>query len=116
LGSDGSAGMKRGDLVLIREPRTPAARPRPFLIIQHDSTLPDAAKITACPLTTTLRSEPGLRPLVMPSQENGLLSPSEVEFDWIHTFYRSSVGPRIGRLDHSTQKAVDTALRAWLDQ
>lgn len=107
--------MKRGDLVLVREPKTPAAKPRPFLILQHDSTLPDAAKITACPLTTTLRSEPGLRPLVMPSRENGLRAPSEVEFDWIHTFPRRSVGPRIGRLDESTQNAVDTALRTWLD-
>jgi mRNA interferase MazF len=107
--------MKRGDIVIVREPGTPAAKPRPCVVIQRSSALPSAAKMTLCPLTTTLRGAAGQRPFVAPSAQNGLAKPSEVEVDWIYTHRREFVSDPIGAVDTATLDQIDLALRRWLD-
>ena len=107
--------MTRGDIVLVREPKSPASKARPSLIVQRTSTLKASSKITLCPITSTLKGGTGRRPFVAPSPENGLLEPSEVQVDWIFSFFRESVGRVIGRLDDVTMREVDAALRRWLD-
>ena len=44
--------MMRGDIVLISEPGTPASKTRPCVIVQRDSSLEAATKLTVCPLTS----------------------------------------------------------------
>ena len=106
--------MNRGDLVLVLESNSPASKSRPCVIVQRDSTLAAASKVTLCPLTSTLRGASGQRPSVAPSPENGLKKVSEVQADWVHSFPRDRLGSVIGRLDPPTMRSVDTALRRWL--
>jgi mRNA interferase MazF len=106
--------LKRGDLVLVREPASPAAKPRPCVIVQRDSAVSVAAKITVCPLTSQLRGAAGQRPSVAPTPENRLHVASEVQVDWIFTHPIERVGAVIGSLDVPTMDQVDHALRRWL--
>ena len=107
--------MRRGDVILAREPGTPASKARPCLIMQRTGTLNVSTKITACPLTTMLRGLGGQRPLVVPSPLNGLTRPSEVQFDWVHSFRRECVLKMIGQVEDEVVDQVDAVLRAWLD-
>lgn len=107
--------MKRGDVVLIQEPGTPAGRARPCVVVQRESGLAAAAKITVCPMTSRLRGARGQRPFVAPTRDNGLTRPSEVQVDWIYTHPRQFIGPRIGTLDSATLDQIDIALRRWLN-
>ncbi|WP_174274954.1 type II toxin-antitoxin system PemK/MazF family toxin [Sphingomonas bacterium] len=107
--------MTRGDIILVRESGSPAAKPRPCVVVQRTSVLAASSKVTACPLTSMLRGAEGQRPLVVPSEANGLLEPSEIQVDWIYTFSIERVGATIGRIDGGTMRQVDVALRRWLE-
>ncbi len=107
--------MKRADVVLVREPGSPAGKARPCIVVQRDSALEVAAKVTVCPLTSHLRGPAGQRPFVAPTKENGLRVPSEVQVDWIFTHPVEAIGDSIGRLDAVAMDQIDFALRAWLD-
>lgn len=107
--------MKRGDIVTIRGSSGPAAKARPCLIAQRTSGLIDAPKITVCPLSSDIRFDVSIRPLINPSSQNGLLKISQVEVDWIYTYQIERVGSVIGTIDESTLRRVDEALRRWLD-
>lgn len=106
--------MKRGDLILVREPNTPAAKARPYVVVQRDSALEYAVKVTGCPLTSYLRGAEGQRPFVAPTPDNGLKSPSEIQVDNIYTHPIERVDGVIGSLDFATMEAVDAALGRWL--
>lgn len=106
--------MKRGAVVLIREPGTPAAKARPCVIVQRTASLAGATKVTVCSLTSILTGAEGQRPFVAPSADNGLRKPSEVEADWIYTHPVEYLGGVIGHLDPATMEQVDVALRRWL--
>lgn len=107
--------MRRGDIILVREPNTPASKPRPYVVIQRDSALHRAVKVTACPLTSRLKGASGQRPFVAPSSDNGLRLPSEVQVDWVYTHPVDYVGGVIGQVDGPTMETIDIALRRWLD-
>lgn len=107
--------MRRGDIVIVRERGTPAGKRRPCVVIQRDSTLAVATKVTVCPLTTSLRGPDAGRPQLVPTAENGLRQASEVQIDWIYTFDSNRVIATIGRLDATALARIDEALRRWLD-
>jgi mRNA interferase MazF len=107
--------MKRGDIILVHEPNTPASKPRPYVVVQRNSALESPAKVTACPLTSVLQGSAGQRPFIAPNDQNGLRRPSEVEIDWIYTHPIDYVGGVIGEVDMPTMTAIDLALRRWLD-
>jgi mRNA interferase MazF len=107
--------MKRGDVVLVREPGTPASKARPCVVVHRDGAKGAETKVTVCPLTSHLRGVVGERPLVVPTPENRLRAPSEVEVDWIFTHPIDAVGEVIGHLDTPTFETVEVALRRWLD-
>lgn len=106
--------MKRGDLILVREPNTPASKPRPYVVVQRDSALDAPVKVTGCPLTSHLRGTEGQRPFVAPTPGNGLRLPSEVQVDLIYTHPVERIDGVIGSLDSATMQAIDVALRRWL--
>jgi mRNA interferase MazF len=107
--------MRRGDVVLVREPGSPASKARPCIVVQRESALAVADKATVCPLTSKLRGSAGERPFVAPTAQNGLRAPSEVQVDWIFTHRMDNMGEVIGKLDEPTMALIDTALRRWLD-
>ena len=97
--------MKKGAVVLVRGRESPASKSRPCVIVQRTSTLESAARIVACPLTTVLRGPNGGRPHVNPSAENGLLQPSEIEFDWIHGFSPKRIVRVLGQMEPQIGRA-----------
>lgn len=101
--------------MLVREPGTPAAKARPCIIVQRESALDVANKVTVCPLTSQLKGPAGQRPFVAPSVANGLRQPSEVQVDWVFTHPIEFIGDVIGSIDRPTLDGVDSALRRWLD-
>lgn len=106
--------MKRGDVILVREPNTPVAKARPYVVVQRDSALHDPIRVTGCPLTSHLRGLEGARPFVAPTADNGLRIPSEVQVDIVYTHPIERIDGVIGRLDGATMQVVDQALRRWL--
>ena len=107
--------MKRGDVVLIRQPGTPSSKPRPCVVVQRDVSLAGAMKVTVCPLTTQLRGVEAQRPFVAPDAGNGLRRPSEVQVDWLYTHPIGFLSAPIGSIDQATMREVDRALSRWLD-
>ena len=101
--------------MLVRGDVGPAGKPRPCLLVQRSSTLEGAAKLTICPLTSMIKVESISRPLIHPSIDTGLRVVSQVQVDWVFTYRRDRIGQRIGSIDASTMRDVDTALRRWLD-
>ena len=99
----------------MREQGSPASKARPCVVVQRDSALAVAVKVTVCPLTSQLRGAAGQRPSVAPTGDNRLRAPSEVEVDWIFTHPVERIGEVIGHLDPPTLAQVDGALRRWLD-
>ena len=106
--------MRRGDLVLVREPNTPASKARPYVVVQRDSSLDAPSRVTGCPLTSRLRGAEGQRPFVAPTTDNGLRLPSEVQVDIVYTHPVERIDGVIGHLDQTTMRMVDEALRRWL--
>ncbi|QMW23769.1 type II toxin-antitoxin system PemK/MazF family toxin [Sandaracinobacteroides saxicola] len=107
--------MKRGELVIVREPHSPTSKARPCVIVQTNRALPDRSYLTICPLTTQLSDSSLFRVHVLPSDSNGLKRPSDVEVDLIYSVAVAHIGPTIGMLDRSTMVQVDAALRRWLE-
>lgn len=107
--------MKRGDVIIVREPNTPAGKSRPYVVIQRGSALESFTKVTGCPLTSVVRGTAGQRPFIAPSEQNGLRRPSEVEVDWVYTHPIERIDGVIGHLDGPTMAAIDVALRRWFD-
>lgn len=108
--------MKRGDVVLVKQPGSPASKARPCIVLQRTSTMEEGvAKITVCSLTSQIDISPLIRPVVLPTPGNGLRKPSAAQIDWIYTHPIEVIGETIGALDEDALTAIDRALRRWLD-
>ena len=104
--------MKRGDLgpVVLAGAY---GKPRPALVIQSDlfASLPS---VTVLPVTSDLRPIETFRIAIEPSQENGLLLPSQIMVDKVHTIPREKVGEPFGKLNLRALTAVERALAVFL--
>lgn len=107
--------MTRGDIVLVAGSSGPAGKPRPCVIVQRTSTIAAAKKITVCPLTSTTRVGPPIRPVLHPTTENGLSEISEVEVDWVFTYRTERVRAVLGQAGAAAMRDIDAAMRRWLD-
>lgn len=85
------------------------------MVVQSSAALDSAPKFTVVPLSSTMRNVPDLRPVVVPTEGNGLNRTCEAEVDWIFTFRREQLGAVIGEVDADTMLRIDSALRLWLD-
>lgn len=106
--------MKRGSVVVLREPGSPASKSRPCIVVQNEASLAAATKITAVPLTSELSGVGDIRPLMAPSEMNGLRRMSEAQADWIFSFDISFLGTKIGEAEPEVMSQLDQALRRWL--
>jgi mRNA interferase MazF len=104
--------LTRGDLVAIALSGD-YGKPRPAMVIQADAfaALPS---VTVLPLTGTVHEAPLLRITVDPAPENGLRKRSQVMVDKASTVPRTKLGARLGRLDATTLRQVETALAVFL--
>lgn len=105
--------MKRGDLVTIAVSGE-YAKPRPALIVQADA-FDLHPSVTLLPLTSELYEAPLFRVTIAPGKTTGLRKVSQVMVDKTTTVPRAKVGQRIGRVDAITLRAVDDAMKGFLD-
>ena len=105
--------MRRGDLVTIAVSGE-YGKPRPALIVQADA-FDLHPSVTLVPLTSELHDAPLFRVTVQPGKNTGLRKISQVMVDKTTTVPRAKVGQRIGRVDGVTLRAVDQAMRGFLD-
>ena len=105
--------MRRGDLVTIAVSGE-YGKPRPALIVQADA-FDLHPSVTLLPLTSELHDAPMFRVTVQPGKNTGLRKISQVMVDKTTTVPLAKVGQRIGRVDAVTLRAVDGAMRGFLD-
>ncbi len=105
--------MKRRDLVTIAVTGD-YGKPRPALIVQADAFDPHPS-VTVLPLTSETHDTPLFRVTVQPGKNTGLRKISQVMVDKTTTVLRAKVGQRIGRVDSVTLRAVDQAMKGFLD-
>jgi mRNA interferase MazF len=105
-------GVRRGDLVTVALQGV-QGKLRPALVVQSDH-FAELPAVTVLPVTATLVDAPLLRVAVEPSEENGLMKPSQVMVDKPQTPARNKLGAVIGRLDDATMLTVNRALALFL--
>ena len=105
--------MKRGDLVTVAVSGD-YGKPRPALIIQADA-FDSIASVTIAPLTSEIYGAPLLRVAIPASGGTGLRKASQVMVDKITTVPRTKIGQRIGSVEAGTLRAVNHAIKGFLD-
>jgi mRNA interferase MazF len=104
--------MRRGDLVTVAVSGD-YGKPRLALVVQADAF--DAhPSVVVLPLTSELHDTPLFRVAVGASKQTGLRKASQIMVDKVTAVPRGKLGPRMGRVDGATLRAVDHALRGFL--
>jgi mRNA interferase MazF len=107
--------LKRGDIVIGAQRGDFTGKPRPYVVVQRETTLPDSMTVTACPITTVLLGPGALRVSLAADAVTGLDDPSEVEVDRITTLRKSRIRQQVGSVPADGMAAVDRGLKLWLD-
>jgi mRNA interferase MazF len=105
--------MKRGEIWTVSGAGGYAAKPRPAVIVQVDG-YEALDSITICPLTSDLEAVPLTRPEIMPSELNGLRTPSLAMADKITTLSKSKLGRRIGQLAEEDLVRLNRTMMVFL--
>jgi mRNA interferase MazF len=100
--------VKRGDLVIVSAPGD-YGKPRPAVVIQSDWLRATDSVLVAL-LTSVLVETPLYRLQIEPNPENGLKVTSQVMGDKIVALPREKCGQVIGRIDETTQIALNAML------
>ena len=85
-------------------------KPRPAVILQRNELLGLFSTILCCPMTTHLIDAPTLRPIIVPSPENGLQEISQIMVEKLSPLRRDVIRQQIGRLTTGELKRLETAL------
>jgi mRNA interferase MazF len=105
--------MRRGEIWTVAGGPDYAGKPRPAVIVQDDRF--DATdSITVCGFTSKDVDVPLLRPLVEPSERNGLREPSRLMVDKQTTVPRAKLRHCIGRLDDEAVLQLNRAMVVFL--
>jgi mRNA interferase MazF len=105
--------VKRGDLVTVAVSGD-YGKPRPALIVQADA-FDLHPSVTLLPLTSEIHDAPLFRVTVQPGRDTGLRKVSQVMVDKTTTVPRGKVRQRFGRVDDVTLRAIDDAIKGFLD-
>jgi mRNA interferase MazF len=105
--------LKRGDLWSIATRGLYSSKPRPALIVQADA-FGDLSTVTICMLTSADNNAWIFRPMLEPTQENGLLRTSFVMTDKIASVPKLGFGAKIGRLDQAEMARVEQSMAVFL--
>ena len=105
--------MKRGEIWTAAGGPDYAGKPRPVVIIQEDR-FDATASVTICGLTSTEVDAPLSRPLIDPTETNGLLVRSRLMVDKIATVPRKRLGRRLGELGGEDLIRMNQAILVFL--
>ena len=101
--------MRRGDIVLAVL-QGDLGKPRPAVIVQADELGPDRLTIIICPMSSAIATTDTIRPVVQPSDENGLRTASLIMTDKIIAVRRERLRSIVGRLSAEDRERLDDAL------
>ena len=104
--------MKRGEIWIVSGGGF-AGKPRPAVVVQDDR-FDATASITICVFTTDETNAPLFRLPIVPSERNGLRSPSRLMADKITTVSKDRFGKRVGRLDDEDVVRLNRAILIFL--
>ena len=110
-----AAVLQRGLIVTVDCTGIYSGKPRPALVVQANRMLHGHPSVTICPLTSSLVDAPLVRLPVDPNPRNGLRKASQLMADKLFTVPVGIIGSVVGVLDPGQLKALDLALRSWLD-
>jgi mRNA interferase MazF len=113
LGAGRGRHMRRGEIWTISETLDYARKPRPAVIVQDDG-FEELESVTVCTFTTAGADSPLVRPLVQPSETNGLIAPSHLMVDKITTIRKSRLGYLVGKLDTADIVMLNQAVLVFL--
>jgi mRNA interferase MazF len=105
--------MKRGEIWMVAGGAPYAAKPRPAVIVQEDR-FSATRSITVCAFTSDPTDAPLIRPLIAPTERNGLAGPSRIMVDKTTTVPKERLGKRIGQLLPGEVSALDRAITVFL--
>jgi mRNA interferase MazF len=101
--------IARGSVVLMGVPGD-LGRPRPGVVVQSDDLGPDTFTVLVCPSTSSIDSSRLLRPIVEPTEVNGLLARSQLMTDKLTPLRRDRIRRVIGQLEPEAVDALNRAL------
>lgn len=102
--------MMRGEIWTVSGGPGFAGKPRPALIVLSDLAL-DTPSVLICGFTSEASEDLLLRPLMLPSPENGLARPSNLMSEKVTSVPRSRLGMRVGILSPEDMARADSALQ-----
>lgn len=105
--------MKRGEVWTVAGGSDYAGKPRPVAIVQ-DGRFDATLSITICGLTSAEVDAPIVRPVVLPTEGNGLRVRSWLMVDKLTTVPRKRLGRRLGVLDGDDLTRLDRAVAVFL--
>jgi mRNA interferase MazF len=105
--------VRRGEVWTLAGGKDYASKPRPAVIVQDDRY--DATEsITVVGLTSTAVDAPVSRPVVHPTEMNGLRVSSHFMVDKITTVPKKRLGRRLGTLSNDDVVRLDRAIVVFL--
>jgi mRNA interferase MazF len=100
--------LKRGDVALVVL-QGDFGKPRPGVIVQPDE-LGALSSLIVCPISSYIDATNRMRPVVAPTEQNGLLVRTQIMTDKLNTLRRDRVRRIIGTLDSDACERLDTSL------
>jgi mRNA interferase MazF len=100
--------LKRGDVALIVL-QGELGKPRPGVIVQSDE-LSALSSLIVCPMSPYIDATNRMRPVVAPTEHNGLLVHTQIMTDKLNTLRRDRIRRIIGTLDSDACERLDSAL------
>jgi mRNA interferase MazF len=105
--------LRRGEVWTVSGGGGYAGKPRPAVIVQDDL-FEETASVTICGFTSDPTEAPLFRIPVVPSEGNGLRTPSSLMVDKVTTVPKSKVGERLGRLSDEDVVRLNRAIMVFL--
>lgn len=105
--------MRRGEIWTVAGGADYAGKPRPAVIVQDDR-FTETGSVTICAFTTDPTDAPLFRPLIEPTERNGLQASCRLMADKITTVPRAKVRTHIGRLDDEDLIRLNRAILVFL--
>jgi len=100
--------LKRGDVVLVVL-QGELGKPRPAVIVQADE-LDASSSTIVCPMSSYIDAANRMRPIIVPSIENGLLVRTQIMTDKLNTLRHDRIKRIIGTLDSDGCERLNSAL------
>jgi mRNA interferase MazF len=101
--------VRRGDVVLVVAPGD-LGKPRPAVVVQADELGSETTTVVVCPMSSDIGQMPVLRPIVDPSDRNGLHARSQIMTDKLTALRRDRVRRVLGVLEENAREQLDRAL------